>query len=106
MHKTIQNLVAKVRDGGKATFRSRSRLPNGMKGELKEVWAVECADGDYTLYHYGTNIFSTWYNGNYWDFAIHVHRLSVSDQQGINGLLEALGSQQRVSRAGRTRKYA
>lgn len=112
-HKTVERLVEKVRVGIETQLWAQLARPDVMdltfhviahyRTKGCPVWSVEYDTCCWHLYHYGVLLLS--YNRQTGKVNERVDTVSVSDQQGMNGFLNALGVNYYVSRAGRTARY-
>lgn len=93
-HKTVERLIERVQKNVEA------RRP-GIAHH--RAWSVEYDTNCWYLYHYNLIILS--YNEQTGKVHEWIDQISVSDQQGMNGFLNALGVKHYISRAGRTARY-
>jgi len=99
-HKTVEHLIERVQKNVEA--RRPGIAHYRVKG--RPVWSVEYDTNCWYLYHYNLIILS--YNEQTGKVHEWIDQISVSDQQGMNGFLNALGVNYYVRRAGRTARYA
>lgn len=118
-HKTVERLVERVLEKIRKDVEARLwaqpddlDLLNTVPGihvtahyraKGRSVWSVEYTMNCWFLRHYGTVLLS--YNELTGEVYEWVDTISVSDQQGMNGFLNALGVDYYVGRAGRTARY-
>lgn len=113
-HRIIENLVEKVRVGIEAQLRAQLTQPEQAETVVRvithyrkrgcPVWSVEYYMNVWFLYHYDVLLLS--YDEQTGEVNERVDMVSVSDQHGMNGFLNALGVNYYVRRAGRTARYA
>lgn len=111
-HKTIEGLISKVLEKIRKDVEARlwaepddllNTVPSIHVDAHCRAWSVEYTMNCWFLRHYGTVLLS--YNELTGEVYEWVDTVSVSDQSGMNGFLNALGVNHYISRAGRTARY-
>lgn len=112
-HRTIERLIEKVHMSIDAQRRAQPIMELlGMEPTIpaiayyragRPVWSVEYDACCWYLYHYSVLLLS--YDEQTGEVNEWVDTISVSDQHGMNGFLNALGVDYYVRRAGRTARY-
>lgn len=108
-HKTVERLIERVQKSIETQRRAQPDMESNIRAIAHyrkrgfTVWSVEYDTNCWYLYHYNLIILS--YNEQTGKVNEWIDRVSVSDQQGMNGFLNALGVKHYISRAGRTARY-
>lgn len=99
-HRIVEGLIEKIQ---KSIETHPNRAIAHYRSKGRRVWSVEYDTHCWFLYHYGVLLLS--YNEQTGKVNERIDQVSVSDQQGMNGFLNALGVNYYVRRAGRTARY-
>lgn len=113
-HRIIEGLIEKVQKSIETQRRAQSdmdllneesdiRAIAHYRVKGRRVWSVEYDAYCWYLYHYDVPLLK--FNEETGEVDEWVDTISVSDQQGMNGFLSALGVNYYVRRAGRTARY-